>query len=116
LPDDVDHLSGMYQGRFALDFAYEEWAISYRDSLHASYLQVLENAIAADTVSGHYQRAINLARRALDVDPEAEELEVGLLKLYRLAGAHSAAAEQYEHYASFMRREVGVDPPPLEML
>ena len=94
-PDDVDRLSEMYLGRFALDFAYDEWAISYRDSLHAAYLQVLENAVSADTVSGHYDRAIKLARRALEVDPEADDLEVALLRLYRLAGAHSAAAEQY---------------------
>jgi DNA-binding SARP family transcriptional activator len=115
-PEDVDRISEMYLGRFALDFAYEEWAISYRDSLHAAYLQILENAVSADTVSGHYERAINLARRALDVDPETDEMEVALLKLYRLVGAHAAAAEQYEHYANLMRREVGVDPPPLETL
>lgn len=115
-PDDVDRLSEIYLGRFALDFAYEEWAISYRDSLHAAYLQIMENAVSADTVSGHYERAINLARRALDVDPEADDMEVALLKLYRLAGAHSAAAEQYAHYANVIRREVGVEPPPLETL
>jgi DNA-binding SARP family transcriptional activator len=115
-PDDVDRLSEMYLGRFALDFAYDEWAISYRDSLHAAYLQILENAVSSDSVSGHYERAIGLARRALEVDPEADDIEVALLKLYRLAGAHSAAAEQYAHYANVIRREVGVEPPPLEAL
>jgi len=37
--DRVDQLLGEYRGQFALDFAYEEWALSYRDSLHASLVK-----------------------------------------------------------------------------
>ena len=36
--------------------------------------------------------------------------------LYKAAGAHAAAAEQYAHYAAVMRAELGVEPPPLESL
>ena len=36
------------QGRFALDFEYEDWAAPYRDTLHASYLQVVECALSGD--------------------------------------------------------------------
>ena len=32
----------VYRGRFALDFAYEEWAVAYRDSMHAAYLEIIE--------------------------------------------------------------------------
>jgi hypothetical protein len=39
-----------------------------------------------------------------------------LLRLYRATGAHSAAAEQYAHYANYMRDEHGVDAPPLASL
>jgi DNA-binding SARP family transcriptional activator len=39
-----------------------------------------------------------------------------LLRLYRLSGAHSAAAEQYGHYATVMRDELGIEPPPLDSL
>lgn len=114
--EQIERLSTTYHGRFALDFAYEEWAGDYRDSLHASYLQVIENAVTADTATGHYARAIRLARRALDIDADAEELELSLLRLYRIVGAHSAAAEQYGHYASTLRSDLGVEPPPLESL
>jgi DNA-binding SARP family transcriptional activator len=113
-PSDVDLLSHQYIGRFALDFAYEDWAVSYRDGLHAAYLQIIENAVMADTESGHFERGIQLARRALAIDPEAEPLEAFLLRLYRLSGAHAAAAEQYVHYASTLRAELGIEPPPLE--
>ena len=79
-PDNVQAVSAAYQGRFALDFAYEEWASPYRDSLHASYLEIIEKAVTADTNAGAFDRAINLARRAIDVDPDAEQIELSLLE------------------------------------
>jgi DNA-binding SARP family transcriptional activator len=115
-PDDVENLTLMYRGRFALDFEYEEWAGAYRDSLHAAYLEIVERSVLDDLTTGHHDRGIRIARRALDVDPSAEQIEVSLLRLYRLSGAHSAAAEQYEHYATVMRDELGIEPPPLDSL
>jgi DNA-binding SARP family transcriptional activator len=115
-PDDVSHLAELYQGPFALDFSYEEWAASYRDGLHARYLQVMENAVGSDLATGHFARGIALARRALAVDPEAEQIELTLLRLLRLSGAHAAAAEQYAHYSSVFRSSLGLEPPPLEAL
>jgi DNA-binding SARP family transcriptional activator len=115
-PDEVQELVETYAGRFALDFAYDEWSIPYRDTLHAAYLQVVEAAVTADTANGHYGRGIQIARAALEVDATAEPLENCLVRLYRLSGAHAAAAEQYEHYAAVVREELGVDPPTLEAL
>jgi DNA-binding SARP family transcriptional activator len=115
-PDQVDALVDAYRGRFALDFEYEEWAAPYRDWLHASYLEIVERALSDDIETGHLDRGIRLARRVLDVDQAAEHVEVSLLRLYRASGAHAAAAEQYAHYASVVRNELGVDPPPLESL
>ena len=115
-PDEVERLSALYRGRFALDFEYEEWAGAYRDSLHAAYLEIVERSVLDDFAAGHYDRGIRIARRALDVDGSAEQIEVSLLRLYRVSGAHAAAAEQYAHYASFMRDELGLEPIPLEAL
>jgi DNA-binding SARP family transcriptional activator len=115
-PENVDLVSRTYLGRFALDFAYEEWAGPHRDSMHAAYLEVIEKAVSADTNGGAFDRAIGLARRAIETDPEAEQIELSLLRLYRRTGAHSAAAEQYAHYAAVLRNELGIEPPPLESL
>jgi DNA-binding SARP family transcriptional activator len=115
-PDQVELLVGLYRGRFALDFEYEEWASAYRDSLHAAYLEIVERAVVNDFLAGHFDRGINVARRALEVDPKADQIEVTLLRLYRATGAHSAAAEQYAHYAEAIRGELGIEPPPLESL
>jgi len=111
-PDDADRLSEMYVGRFALDFAYEEWAVPVREHLHARYLEIIERAIYSDSDSGRVDRAIRLAQHALEVDPELDEVERTVIKLYRLSGAHAAAAEQYEHYEA-AQRDLGLDAPPI---
>ena len=92
----------------------QEWAAPYRDWLHASYLEIVERAVNDDIETGHFDRGISLARRVLDIDPTAEHVEVSLLRLYRASGAHAAAAEQYSHYASTIREQLGVEPPPLD--
>jgi DNA-binding SARP family transcriptional activator len=112
----VDELSEAYIGRFALDFMYEEWGAEFRDNLHVGYLQVVETAIAGDIEAGAYAHGISLARRALAVEPGLESLERSLLRLFKLTGAHSAAAEQYAHYATLLREETGIEPPPIEAL
>jgi LuxR family maltose regulon positive regulatory protein len=115
-PQEVEELCNLYTGRFALDFAYEDWAASYRDALHAAFLQIVETAVADDIRSGHFDRGVKIARRALEIDPDAEQIELSLLRLYRRTGAHAAAAEQYAHYSAVLRSELGVEPPPFESL
>jgi DNA-binding SARP family transcriptional activator len=112
----VDLVSCSYRGRFALDFEYEEWTASYRDNLHASYLEVIERAVEDEMRAARFDRAIELCRRALDVDPSSEPIERNLLRLYRLTGAHAAAEEQYRHYSTLMQDDLGVSPPPLNEL
>jgi DNA-binding SARP family transcriptional activator len=114
-PGYADRLSELYVGRFALDFTYEEWAVPVREQLHARYLEIIERAIYSDSDSGRVDRAIRLAQHALEVDPELDEVERTVIKLYRLTGAHAAAAEQYEHYET-VQRDLGLDAPPIEDL
>ncbi len=115
-PEQVFELADKYHGRFALDFEYEEWAAPYRDWLHSGFLEVVERGVSEDLESGHFARGIKLARQVLDIDPNAEQVEVTLLRLYRASGAHAAAAEQYAHYANSIRDLLGLEPPTLESL
>ena len=70
----------------------------------------------SDTRSGAFDRALLVAQQALRADPDAEQIELCLLRLYRLTGAHAAAAEQYAHYAAVLREQLGVEPPPLDSI
>jgi DNA-binding SARP family transcriptional activator len=115
-PELVRALSDEYVGRFALDFSYDDWATDYRDWLHIAYLRAIEGAVQSDMASGHFARGIALARRALEVDPRLDALELSLVRLLKGAGAHSAAAEQYQRYAEIQKRDFGVDAPGLDGL
>ena len=115
-PQLVVQLAESYAGPYAVDFTYDEWASSFRETLHASYLDRIERAITSDTRAGAFDRALTVAQLALQADPEAEQIELCLLRLYRRMGAHAAAAEQYVHYAGVMREQLGMEPPPLESI
>jgi DNA-binding SARP family transcriptional activator len=115
-PAIVSELADNYCGRFAVDFIYDEWASGFRDTLHASFLDRMERAIKQDTENGVFERAIATAQKAILADPDAEQIEFLLLRLYRLSGANAAASEQYAHYAAVLREQLGLEPPPLESI
>jgi ATP/maltotriose-dependent transcriptional regulator MalT/DNA-binding SARP family transcriptional activator len=115
-PELVTRLAESYKGRFGVDFIYDDWASSFRDTLHASFLDRIERAVTRDTEAGAFDRALLVAQLALQADPDAEQIELCLLRVYRRTGANAAAAEQYAHYAGVMRDQLGVDPLPLEAI
>jgi ATP/maltotriose-dependent transcriptional regulator MalT/DNA-binding SARP family transcriptional activator len=115
-PELVTRLAETYSGPYAVDFIYDEWATSFRETLHASYLDRIERSIIGDTRAGQFERALNLAQLAMQADPDADQIELCLLRLYRQMGAQAAAAEQYTHYATVMREQMGIEPPPLESI
>jgi ATP/maltotriose-dependent transcriptional regulator MalT/DNA-binding SARP family transcriptional activator len=115
-PDLISKLAETYTGKFGGDFIYDDWASAFRDTLHARYLDRVERAVNADTQAGYFDRALSIAQQALQADPDAEQIELCLLRLYRRTGANAAAAEQYAHYAGVLRNQLGVDPPPLESI
>ena len=103
----------LYCGRFAPEFEYEEWAAPFRERLHASYLRIAHMVQELLIGQERLDEAANVARHALSIDPEALDLEVGLVRLYSSMGAASAAAEQYAHYATAHREQHGGEPPTL---
>jgi DNA-binding SARP family transcriptional activator len=100
-----------YPGRFALDFTYEDWASSYRETLHAAVLDRVEAGIEAAIGTSRWDLAIALGHRLLAIDPAADAVELALLRAYKRSGRTAAAAEQYAHYAATLRSELGVEPP-----
>ncbi len=112
----VEAILNAYRGKFAGDFAYEEWATQYRDSLHAQFLAVMERAVTGDTGSSDLSWRLWVGQQALAIDPEADAIEAQVIKLYRSTGSAAAAAEQYAHYASLLRDQLGVEAPDLDDL
>jgi hypothetical protein len=84
----------------------------YRDWLHASP-RIVERA-HDDLETGYFERGSGRPV-GFQTPIGAEQIEVSLLRLYQ-SGAHAAAAEQYGHYATVMREQLGIEPPPLDAL
>ena len=72
--------------------------------------------MVSDMATGHWQRGIVTARRALAIDPDAEQIEASLVRLLRASGAHPAATKQYAHYSAVLKEGLGIKPPPLDAL
>ena len=104
-------------GKYALDFAYEDWAADYRETLHAAVLAAVESrSEAVARAWGLPDARSDLAQAMLSVDPTADAIELELLIAYKASGRRAAAAEQYAHYAAFVRDELGADPPSFDEL
>lgn len=112
----VEELLTAYAGRFAQDFIYEEWSSSYRDGLHAQYLSIVERAVSGAIGHSDIGWRLWVGQQALRVDPDADAIEALVIRLYRALGANAAAAEQYAHYATTLRDQLGVEPPPLDSI
>jgi DNA-binding SARP family transcriptional activator len=113
-PEALTELLDQYRGKFALDFAYDDWASDYRDNLHAAVLAAAESGMTRLLMADDSDRAIQIGHRMLGVAPDADAIELLLLRAYKHSGRHAAAAEQYAHYAAVQRHELGVVPPPLD--
>jgi two-component SAPR family response regulator len=110
-PRAAQELLTLYRGTYALDFAYEEWAIAYRENLHAAVLAAIERSVRSAKETGDIDLAIGLAQCMLAIDPAADAIELELLRAYKAGGHQAAAAEQYAHYAAYVRGELGAEPP-----
>src|SRR5262249_24120810 len=62
---EVEVLVDLYHGKFATDFAYEDWASAYRDSLHAAFLAIVERAVGGDVGGADPNWRLWIGQRAL---------------------------------------------------
>ncbi|MFN8621993.1 MAG: BTAD domain-containing putative transcriptional regulator [Chloroflexota bacterium] len=105
-----------YEGKFAPEFEYEEWAIPWREFVHSAFLQLTEQT-ARDFMRGKsYNDAASLLRHAIDVDPEAYDLRAILLAALYKSGAHAAARHLHRVYSEESEREFGEPLPPLKSI
>ncbi len=104
-----------YAGRFAPEFEYDDWALSWRQRLHAEFLGLAAATLGELENSGDLSEARDIASHVLDIDSTAREIEQRLVRIYWKLGARSAALSQYAHLVAADRAD-GLEPPPIEEL
>ena len=109
--DQVDELLDSYLGPFAVEVPFEPWAEQHRGALDVGIFAVIEREMAAAYAVGDVDRAIDLALRAVRIDPTdgamLEHLALLLEESGSIAGARRAAAR-----AVSALREMDVAPSP----
>jgi DNA-binding SARP family transcriptional activator len=109
-------ITRLYDGRFAPEFEYEDWADGWRTLVHAQFLR-LSQLTAADLVRvGRVHSAIEVLTRAVELDGMALDLRASLIRALTRDGSVDAAADHYRQYVNLCRRELGVRAPPLANL
>ena len=76
----VERFKDDYRGKFASDFSYEDWASPYRETLHASFLGVMERAVSGDIGSTELRWRLWVGQRTLAIDPEADGVEAAVIR------------------------------------
>ena len=109
--DQVDDLLDSYLGPFGVEVPFEPWAEQHRGALDVGIFAVIEREMAAAYAVGDIDRAIDLALRAVRIDPTdgamLEHLALLLEESGSIAGARRAAAR-----AVSALREMDVAPSP----
>ena len=109
--DQVDELLDSYLGPFAVEVPFEPWAEQHRGALDVGIFAVIEREMVAAYAVGDIDRSIDLALRAVRIDPTdgamLEHLALLLEESGSIAGARRAAAR-----AVSALREMDVAPSP----
>ncbi len=98
-----------YRGELLPGF-YQDWVLRERDRLREGFLQAVHEAVAALRPAGRPERAIVLARRAIEADPLREQAHRDLMALEAEIGEPGAALRRYRELERVLDRELGAPP------
>lgn len=101
----------LYRGPLLAGY-YEEWVLPEQERLADRCFQALRRLSAAFEQAGDLERALDCARRAVNVDPLREEAHQVLMRLYAAAGQPCAALRQYHALERLLRSELESTPSP----
>lgn len=106
---DIEKAVSLYRGEL-LEGVDEEWCELERSNLRTVYLSLLKELVAANRERARYSKAIEMARRIVDLDPMDEDAHRELMLLFHLEGNRSAALGQYQVVNNILQAELGIAP------
>jgi LuxR family transcriptional regulator, maltose regulon positive regulatory protein len=89
---------------------FDDWQYIERESFLADLASSLKRLAYAYSINREWEKAIQVARRWLNLDPLNEDANRMLIQIFALAGRRSAALRQYEEYVQLLRDELGQAP------
>jgi len=89
---------------------FETWLVAAQRRVAAASEHVLHEAALAASARHRWTEAIDRAARVTAMNPLDENYQALLIRLYRLAGDHDAAARQFAACVTLFERELGSSP------
>lgn len=102
----------LYSDEFLPD-VYEDWALEWRERLARLHVETLLRLIAHHRSGAEYEKAIELARRLLALDPANEAAHQHIMVCYEALGDRAAALRQYGSCIEALGGLIGVRPSPM---
>ncbi len=102
-PDDAEQgrsfrrMMELYTGRLLCEQEQPDWMKKRADSLHQTYLGLVEECIHKLKRVEKYQEIVSICREALDADPLNTALNAHLMDSLVHAGRENEAMRQYQH-------------------
>ena len=107
--EDIEKAVSLYGGEL-LESVDEGWCELDRGHFRTVYLSLLRESVAAYRERARYPKAIEMARRIVELDPMDEDTHRELMLLFHLEGNRSAALAQYQTIHSILQAELGISP------
>lgn len=110
LPQTVTLYRDYFLAGFSLagSVLFDEWQTLEKHTLQQQYLSALQHLVEGLSA----QDAIPYLQKWLQQDELNEALQQRAMRVFVQAGQRSAALKQYEWYAAYLQKEMGVDPLP----
>jgi DNA-binding SARP family transcriptional activator/class 3 adenylate cyclase len=113
----LQEAADLYQGEFLTGFSldsvpFEEWMVVEREALHWQALEALAALTDYYEGQGNYERAIENARRQVELESWRESAHRQCIRCLALSGHRGAALAQYEACRQILAEELGVEPEP----
>jgi DNA-binding SARP family transcriptional activator len=115
-PSDWQKAVALYHGPFLAGFtlndnyAFDNWLSQEQRRLERHYLETLRQLVICPSLESG--KAMQFARKYLEIDDLAEDIHRQLIALVAANGDRSAALRQYEQCVIVLERELGVPPLP----
>lgn len=115
-PEALQQAVDLYKDNFLAGFtlkdsiAFDNWQSTTMQDLQQKLFGALENLSQHYAMTDNDANATAILRRWLMVDPLQELAQYRLIQLYASKGQHTAALDQYEHYAHLLQSEFNIQP------
>ena len=105
----------LYGGQFLADIsvveeAWVDWLREERQRLEDLAVYAMVRYAEHEFDLGHQERALAVAKRAISIDNLREDAHRWVIAALAALGRRSEALKHYAHFASLLRRELGVEP------